>query len=639
MAEETNMYEWWTLPERDMYTSVQALLKFIDTDQSYRQNENFKYMRLYGNYDLSNLRAYQYLQAEPSSSIQNRVTLNIIQSMCDTVVSKITKNKPKCTFLTDGGDFSQQRKAKKLTQFIEGQFQLTDFYTKAARAFLDATIFGTGALKIYKNNNQIHVERVFIDEIKIDDNEALYGEPRQMHQKKYIDKRVLATMFPDSKDIILSLGLELTDTYSAAPARDRNLVLVTESWHLKSGPDATDGKHCITILNHTLFSEQYDKEYFPFVFFRWGLRPMGFFGQGLAEQLSGLQLEINKILRTIQVSMHLVSIPKIFVEASSKIVDAHLDNKIGGIIKYAGTLPTEGKLGSIPEELFAHLDRLYSRAYEIAGISQLSATAQKPAGLNSGKALRVFNDLETERFMSVAMRYEKAFMDAAPIMLDLAKEIDADLKEGGQKYSVKVKGRKFLETIKWNEVDMDKDDYVMSIFPTSALSATPAGRLQDIQELIQAGFVNQEDAMKLLDFPDLQSFYNFQTAPGEDIDMLIEKFIDKGEYETPEPYQDLEYGKQKMQKAYLLFKSQGASDDRLELFRRWIEDAKVLQDRAIADMQRMQAQASAAAQAAAAQTAALNQPAGQTTGMAAGAQQISAVNGGAAPSIGEPPIV
>ncbi len=58
------------------------------------------------------------------------------------------------------------------------------------------------------------------------------------------------------------------------------MIKVIESWHLKSGPKAKDGKHTICISSATLFEEQYDKDYFPFVFFRWGDRPVGFFGQG-----------------------------------------------------------------------------------------------------------------------------------------------------------------------------------------------------------------------------------------------------------------------------------------------------------------------------------------------------------------------
>jgi pyridoxine/pyridoxamine 5'-phosphate oxidase len=52
-----------------------------------------------------------------------------------------------------------------------------------------------------------------------------------------------------------------------------------------------------------------------------------------------------------------------------------------------------------------------------------------------------------------------------------------------------------------------------------------------------------------------------------------------------------------MQEAYLLFKSQSAPEDRLELFRRWIEDAQTLQLKAQeqAQAQAMAAQADAAA--------------------------------------------
>lgn len=604
MSTSSNKY-WWKADKNKAYEIIFPYLRKLNSQQAYIQADNYRNMRLYGSQNLYAGYSAFSSATDPVNSTQNRVTLNVIQSMIDTVVSKIAKNKPKPTFLTEGGDWSQQTKAKKLTQFLEGQFQATDFYEKAARAFLDSCIFGTGAIKIFNADGEIRAERVFIDEIVIDDRESFYGEPRQMHQHKMIHKDVLKDMFPKFKDAIDNAGKTPVIEYGISANMAADMVLVIESWHLRSGPTAKDGKRTICIDTATLLEEDYEKDYFPFVFWRWGLRPVGFFGQGLSEQLTGLQLEINKILRTIQVSMHLVSVPKIFVEASSKIVTSHLDNKIGAIIKYTGQAPTPGVGGVIPPELFSQLDRLYQRAYEIAGVSQLSATSQKPAGLNSGKALREYNDLETERFMSVAQRYEKAFLDAGEIMIDLAKELDEQL-EGD--YEVKVKGKKFLKTIKWKEVNMDEDKYVMGLFPTSALSSTPSGRLQDVQELIQAGFVNKEDAMKLLDFPDLQSFYNYETAPGEDIDMVIENIVEDSNYMTPEPYQNLEYGIQKMQKAYLLFRSQNLPESQLELMRRWIEDANALIERAAVDAQRIQLEAQAQMQNAASSQAAVNAP-------------------------------
>ena len=572
MFDEINGNHWWLAKRNDLYQELFAFLSALETRQGYRTGANLMYARLYGNYDINGLSAVNYARIEPVYNVVNRVTLNIIQSMIDTVVSKITKNRPKATFLTSGGDFSLQQKAQKLTKFVEGNFANTNFYEKAAFAFTDACIFGTGCIKVYIKEGQIHAERVFIDEIKIDDMESYYSKPRQMHQEKYIHKDVLIEMFPKFEKEITNAGYVASQEESYSTSNMKDMIKVIESWHLKSGPKAKDGKHTICITNATLFEEEYYKDYFPFVFFRWNMRPVGFFGQGLAEQLQGLQLEINKTLRTIQVSMHLVSVPKLLVEASSKIVSSHLNNRIGGVIKYAGTPPQYSPLGGIPPELFSHVDRLYSRAYEIAGISQLSAQSLKPAGLDSGKALRTFNDLETERFMSVAKRYEKAFMDAAEIMIDLAK----DIYEKNEEFGVKSSDGKFVETIKWKDVNMDADKYLMQVFPTSALSTTPAARLADVQDMLQAGFIGKEQAISLLDFPDLESEMDLLTSDNKNLEKVIETMIHEGKYFPPEPYQNLENALRKVQQAYMMYRLRNAPENRLELLRQYMEDCQAL---------------------------------------------------------------
>lgn len=589
MAElyQNSDYFWWTKPAAQLHSSVFALVRRFNDEQTWVGDKNARHMRLYGNLEPSAIRGYSAMRVEPSAALQNRVTLNIVQSMVDTVVSKITKNNPKPSFLTDGGDFSMQQRAKKLTQFIEGQFDQTGYYAKSTQAFKDACINGTGATKFYKQDGKVKAERVFINELVVDDTEAVYGEPRSLHQKKFVHIDVLMAAFPDFKKEIALLGSTAGVSAHSSNTYDKkaNMVLVVESWHLPSkllteeqleAGEKSDGKHSICIDTATMVDESYNKDYFPFVFHRWCEPQYGFWGQGLAEQLTGLQLEINKILRTIQVAMHLVSIPKIFVDAASNIVSAHLNNKIGGIVKFVGNKPIMEALGSIPPELFAHLDRLYQRAYEIAGISQLSANAMKPAGLDSGKALREYNDLESERFMDVAKRYERTFLDAAKIMIDMVK----DLAKDDPDYKVRAKHNSFLQTIKWKDVSLEADEYIMQVFPTSSLSSSPAGRLQDVQELLAAGFINKEDGMKLLDFPDLKQFYNFNNAGVEDIERAIENIIDKGDYETPEPYQNLQMGITKMQQAYLYYRSQNAPESKLELFRRWIEDAAALLSKA-----------------------------------------------------------
>lgn len=563
------MKYWWEEKSKDkIHELLHPYLTTLKSRQEYRSNDNLMFMKLHGNFDFYGLGTYGYSRAEGSNL--PRLTLNVIESMVSTVVSKITKNKPKPYFLTSGGDWKLQQKAKKLNKFCEGLFYSTKLYEEMSMAFMDSCIFGTGAVKYYIQNSNVVAERVFIDEIMVDDSEAIYGKPRQMHHRKYIHKEVLKKMFPGFDAQIESSTK--AEKQNSIGNQDPEMIQVYESWHLRSSDKSKDGRRTITISTATLFEERYDEDFFPFTFIKWDIKPLGMWGKGISEQLMGIQLEINKLLKTIQQSMHLVSIPKILMEASSKIVSSHLDNKIGGIITYAGTPPAYQALGQVPQELFSQLENLYNKAYEIVGISQLSAQSVKPGGLDSGKALREYNDIESERFLAVSRRYEEAFLDAGRIMIHLVQKC---FEEAGD-FAVKLKGKKFLETIKWSEIDLQNDQYMMQSFPTSSFSSSPSARFQEIQEFIQAGFLSKEDGRKLLNFPDLESVNDLDTAAVEDIDCTIDKMLEEGQYSTPEPYQNLSYGILKCQQAYLYNKNQNAPEDRLELLRTWIEDAQAL---------------------------------------------------------------
>lgn len=581
MAQPQKHQFWWQpVAGEQLHAKVHSHVRKLKDDQSYRSTQNLKFLRLYGNAPIEDLSVFGYSKVvNVDHGTKNRLALNIVQSMCDTVGAKISKNNPKPMFVTSGGDWSIKRKAKKLNKFCEGQFHQTKIYEKGQRIFGDATIFGTGILKIFRKGAEILAERVFPDELVIDDVEAIYGEPRQIHQCKWVHKETLKAQFPKCKgDIdVMSAG---DGKYSKSYRPETQMILVVESWHLRSSDESDDGRHSITIENKTLFDEEYEKDYFPFAFLKWSSRPLGFWGQGIAEQLQGIQLEINKILKTIQLAMHLGVIPKVFVQEGSDIVSAQLNNQVGTKVTYRGQPPTPGQLLKIPQELFQQLDWLYNRAYEIVGISQLSAQSKKPAGLDSGRALREFNDIESERFILVGQAYERFYLEAARQMIDLAREIAADDEYG--KYEVKVKGKTFFESIDWADIDLDEDAYIMQVFPTSGLASHPSARFQQIQEYMQAGMISLERGKKLMDMPDLESENDLSLAAMDDIEAMIERIVDKAEYEPPEPFQNLELGKSMCQQAYLKYKNEGAPEEVLELLRNWVEDAQAMVLRATA---------------------------------------------------------
>ncbi len=566
-------YKWWKADNKAIHESVFPLVSAIQNFQTYRTTQNLKFARLYANMDMLGLTSGTYTKVGSLTTNfnSNRLTLNVVQSCIDTAAAKIAKNKPRPMFLTKQGDFSLKRKAKKLTQFLDGVFEQCDVYTKGQRVFVDSEVFGTGAMKWFIDpiDKEIKCERVFIEELVVDDVEGMYENPRQLHQKKLYSRDILINMFPQHEEAIN--GCVSSNTSASNSIADQ--IQVIESWHLPASKGSKDGKHAICCSGATLFEETWTKDYFPFVFFRWIPKLLGFFGQGLAEQLIGIQLEINKVLINIQAAQNLMCIPRIFVEESSKVNTAMISNEIGNILKYRGVKPTMEVGQGMPSETYSYLENLVKKAYEITGVSQLSAMQKKPAGLDSGAALREFQDIESERFMLTGMRYEKFYMDSAKIAIDLAR----DLYLMDNKFSVKSVAHKFMSTIKWKDVNLKDEEFQMQMFPVSLLPTTPAGKLQTVQDLVQAGFMSPDQAVQLLDFPDLDGFLARKTAAQDNIERILEKIIEQGEYTVPEKIMDLELAGEITKETILMSLNDGLDAHKVDLLRTFLDAVNTLQ--------------------------------------------------------------
>lgn len=560
--------KWWDDKEENICRHVFGVVKRIVANQNYRQIMNLRHARLYANMEIMGLQAGQFARASSADNyMTNRVTLNVVKSCIDSATSKIAKNRPRPLFLTNDGNATQQFRAKNLTKYLDGWFDEAEVYDKGTQSFRDGCVFGFGALKMFidYDKKKVALERTLPDEIIVDEAEGRYGAPRQLHQKRDVPREKLLDMFPAYEQQIRSAHVDYNQTtYSMSTA---DVVEVVESWHLPTSSKAKDGLHTICIENCTLFSEPWEKDYFPFIFFRWLPRLVGFYGQGLAEELLGIQIEINKILRTIQLAQHLMAVPRVFVENNSKVVSTHLNTDVGAIVRFTGTPPIIATGSAMAPEVYSHLENLYRKAYEITGISLLSATSQKPAGVTAAVAMREMTDIESERFAVIAQSYEKFYMDIAKMCIDFTRELVKEVPD----LSVKAKAGKFITSIKWKDVDLDEDRYVMRVFPTNMLPTKPEGKLQTVQELIQAGFLSREEGMELLDFPDTERFFSLKNASVENIMLMIERMVEEGIYVAPEPYMNLKMAKDLAQSAYLKYKNQNAPDDRLELLRRFID--------------------------------------------------------------------
>jgi len=260
----------------------------------------------------------------------------------------------------------------------------------------------------------------------------------------------------------------------------------------------------------------------------------------------------------------------VLYDYSSKIVKSHMNNDVGAMIGYLGTPPQFINPSAVSPELFKHLADMIQLAYNEVGVSTLSATSQKPAGLNSGKALREYNDLETERFASLAKGWEQLHMDIAELILEECE----DMERQGIKMEFLAGNTKGCEPISFKDVKLDK--YIIQVYPTSMLPKTPAGRLEYVQEMLGAGLVTPEEGLSLLEFPDVDKVTRFKNSKFNDILATIDYMLDKDEYLPPEPFQDLVNGITYMQSAYLYYKGEGCPQEKLDLLLRWIQDAMSL---------------------------------------------------------------
>ncbi len=570
--------QWWLSDPDKVHQRLIRRVSQIEKDQRYRQTRILRHFRLYDGRNPFGFDFNRFTPEHPISPVAaagDRITMNVIQAVVDTVTSKIAKNKPHPFFLTEEGRFDQRLRAGRMTRFIRGVFYLNDAYSQGTKVFRTAGAIGTGTWKIYEEDGKPKIEYVFPGEVLVDDEEAFYGNPRNRYQIKNIAKDVLKANFPDDiAKIDLAQTARATSEQTHGEKERGEYIRVIEAWHLPSKIGAGDGRRVIAIDGLDLVDAAWNRDYFPFEDFHWSEPLIGFWGRGLAEELEGIQVEINRLLIKIQLSHRMFAFPFMLVPKASNVSEKKFNNSVGQIYEYTGTQPpTIATHQTVHQEIYQHLDRLYRRAFEIAGVSLLSATSQKPAGLESGIAIREFNDIETERFMTVGQAYEEFYMHTARHIIDVMNEIEAGMEAGTiPKATLTVKDpiHRALAMIDWKDAKMDEADYSMQVLPVSSLRSSPAGRLADVVDRMNLGLFSKPVALQLLDMPDLSAEDNVELAQLKDIDWSIAEILEGREVQPPDAFQNLQLGIERFRAAYLNAKRDDAPGPVMERLREWI---------------------------------------------------------------------
>lgn len=565
--------EWWKA-EKDEQLAMDlcTTAAYLKTNQNYRTRQLAVDVRLY-----CGLSVYSYAGSNTSKMDRTRTlpddrpTFNLIESCVDTLVSRLSQNEPQPKFLTDGADYKQRHLAQKLNQFILGEFYQTKAYDKAKKMLRDGCVMGASALKVYEGDDgRVCVDRVLQVDLFVDENDSLNGQPQQLIQQKLMDRDKLLANNPKEKKVIEGAPQAYPDNAPDAGRTTADQVMVIEGWKLPSGPDReapgyTPGRHTIATVKGVIFDEEWHRPKFPFVFFNYSDPFIGFWGQGIATRLFGTQMALNRILYTIARAIHLVGVPRVFIEQSSKVVKAHNNNEIGVIVTYAGTKPSYEVAPCNAPELYAERDKLIEYGYRQEGISDMQATGSKPQGLDSGEAIRSYDDVNSDRFAEISKKYENIFIELAYQITDVAMEI---AKRDG-KYQTVYPNKDGTKEIDLPKMSFLKDPFVIQCFTESSLPRTPAGRIATVTEQVQAGMLTLKEGRRLMKFPDLEANEKLDNASEERIFKYLDEIVEDGGYTPPDPFMDLELATTLVVQYINLYRAanlEQAKDDLLEKF-------------------------------------------------------------------------
>lgn len=567
--------QWWLEKDEDKAASqMLTTAAYLKESQQYRYRSAAIFARLYGNQSLYSFAGSNISKLDQATGLPaERPTFNLVQSVVDTLVSRISQSRPQPVFLTDNGDYKQRNLAKKLNNFMQGEFYATKTYEQAAIILRDALVTGDGIGHVYETPDaRVGLERVLLTELLVDPNESMYGEPRQMYRLKLIDRNVLIANFPKYAQKLEAAAKAYPDNSADSSKSVSDLVMVVEGWRLPSGKGMKDGRHTIAVSSGCLIDEPYTKDKFPFVFLKYAPRLLGFWAQGVAEQLMGTQLELNSILWTISKAIKLIGVPRIFQNSGSKVVDAHHNNQIGVIVKYSGDKPSYEVAPCNAPELYKERDKLIEYGYQQTGVSALQASSQKPQGLDSGEAIRSYDDISTDRFAALSRRYDNFFIELAYLMIDKAKEIS----ERDGSYSTIYPNKNGTKEIDLPKAGMIKDTFVIQCFTQSSLPKDPAGRLQKVTEMVQSGMITLQEGRRLLDYPDLEQVEKLANAGEERILQILDDIIESGKYTMPDPFMDLQLASTTVVQYINLYASAKLEESKMQKLRDFFTQVQTL---------------------------------------------------------------
>lgn len=584
LPKDNNYYQWWLAQdEKELQAQLLSTTQFLKNFHSSRIRQASLYSRLFSGKPLYNYLASTSTLDNSQQMPMGRPTANVVYSCVDTITSKMTQDKPMPVWIPDASRYRERLISEQVNNFIQGEFYRNKAYTRGAEAFRDSGILGNGFVKIVEKDKRTALERTLETELLTDFNDAYYGNPRGLIHTKLCDRGVLAEDMPKGADKIYAAQGGTVDSSPQSTDTISDQIIISEGWHLPSGEGASDGRHSIVCSEGVLLDEVWEYNYFPFEKLDYNQNTVGYFSQGLAEILFPTQMEIYKMLIIASQSIEMTGVPKIIISELSKVLETAFNNNISSIIKVKtmAEAPQFVNATSNNSEIYEYIKWLIENAYQISGISNLSATGSKPAGLNSGEAQREYMNIQSDRFSAMQKRYQDFYPGLASKMLDKAAELH---KKYGNYGTVYV-GPQGTREIDFGELKLLKNTNVIRCYEESSLPKDPVGRQSKLSEMLAAGEITNQEFRRLSRLPDLEQSDQLAISLEERILHDLDQIVEEGKkgYNPPDEFilDPTDLATQLTVQTYNKYVVTDMEEEKLQLIRDYFTAVQILKQKAM----------------------------------------------------------
>ena len=581
MNESTLSVLWWEGgSDSDVHESVKTDFDTLRI-QNPRQDRFSTYEKVYRNEDITESLA---LEAELNSlgselTEYSRSSHNLVAQVVDNIVSRIVRTKPRSIYSVHGGNWSLRRNARMQQKWVDYIAQAKFFRRLARTQVLHGCLLGVGHTKIYRRHgyNDVACMHIHPSDIFVDQTEATFGVVKRLFHRQFLSRDVVRKLFSGHEATVDASGImsegdfrQRGDTHQAgSPILDQ--VEVCEAWHLPSFPGAGDGRHVCFTDEGLLFNKPWEREDFPVMSFQWKERPGDFFhGISVTEEILGIHLDMNFTLQQVHEGIEVSGSPTWLTPQAANVSRDELTDLPGQVVEFTGAVPpTLVQYNQVATDMVGYAQAQEARAYRRLGLD--SSTPNQPsAGLETGRAVRMDFDARSMAFVTALQNWENLYEDFAYKALAAGKECW----EHDNSYSVVVPRNKWtIQDVPWKDVEIDdRSKYTLRVQVGSQLSQHPAGRIDDVQNLINSGAVtDQAEKRALMDLADLDSSNSKATAALDAIEFMCEEMLDEGVEHFPEPYDDLDLCMSTASAEYLKARTSGAPEDRLNLMRQFLD--------------------------------------------------------------------